>query len=537
MVQIKKIDSWLFKSFIPPFIVTFMIATFVLLMQILWLYIDDLAGKGLGIFLVIELLGYKCVSLVPLALPLAILISSLMVLGNLAERYELSSLKSAGIPLLRIMRPILFFGLGAMILSFLCSNYFIPVANLKFGSRMWDIQRQKPTLSLDAKVFNYDFNGFVIHIGNKAKDGRNIEDVLIYDHSKPAQEGVSEIIARRGEMYPAEEGQYFVMRLEDGHQYMEMPPNNNNTFPFVRTTFREWIKVFDLSEFQLTRTDEELFKSNRTMLSSKQLRAAMDSIDLKIASRKEGVFKYMNNFFAPTRMGKGKLPDRHTGVVADTLATEKELSGRLDTATGNQPRPAPPMQEGMGPAGRSYETRHYELPDSIHSLSDLFSREPYYQQKSILNKAQTYARSILNQSEAANRTIGDLAESHVKHEYDMHMKYSMAVICFIFVFIGAPMGAIIRKGGFGYPILVAIIFFMLFIILTIFCRKIAESFIVPAWAAAWIPCMLFLPLGLRLTFQAMNDSKLLDVDRYLAPLRKLLQKRKKKMDHAEPMAG
>lgn len=533
MMRIKKIDGWLFRSFIPPFIVTFMIATFVLLMQILWLYIDDLAGKGLNIFLVVELLAYKCVSLVPLALPLAILISSLMVLGNLAERYELSSLKSAGIPLLRIMRPILFFGLGALVLSYMCSNYFIPVANLKFGSRMWDIQRQKPTLSLDAKVFNYDFDGFVIHIGEKGKDGRRIENVLIYDHSGSAQEGVSEITAREGEMFSAENGKYFVMRLLDGHQYMEAQPSGKGTFPFIRTSFGEWVKVFDLSEFQLTRTDEELFKSNRTMLSSGQLREAMDSIEMKIEQRREGVVKYLRNFYAPVRSEEQQLPIQRMKSKAVESAGAK-VAERLDTLPKQEEAP---MQEGMGPPDRSYEARAYELPDSVSSFDQLLAGLPRYRRKSYINKAQTFARSILNQTQSANRTIADLAESHVKHEYDMHMKYSMAVICILFVLIGAPMGAIIRKGGFGYPILVAILFFMLFIILTIFCRKIAESFIVPAWLAAWIPCMIFLPLGLRLTFKAMNDSKLLDVDRYLAPLRRFLQKRKKKKDHAATVVG
>jgi len=534
MMRIKKIDGWLFRSFIPPFIVTFMIATFVLLMQILWLYIDDLAGKGLGFFLVVELLAYKCVSLVPLALPLAILISSLMVLGNLAEHYELSSLKSAGIPLLRIMSPILLFGLAATATSYLSSNHFIPVANLKFGSRMWDIQRQKPTLSLDAKVFNYDFDGFVIHIGEKGKDGRRIEDVLIYDHSKPAQEGLSEIIAREGEMFMAEDGKFFVMRLLDGHQYMETTPSSNSNFPFVRTSFGEWIKVFDLSEFQLTRTDEELFKSNRTMLSSGQLREAMDSIDVKIEQRRSGVANYLNNFYAPTRTAETEGAEERTGFHErrpDTSASAR-MSDTLEEA-----QQQAPMQEGMGPQKRSYTPRHYSLPDTLNTFAQLIENGPLYRQKAYMNKALTFARSIINQAEAGNRTVADLAESHVKHEYDMHMKYSMALICTLFVFIGAPMGAIIRKGGFGYPILVAIIFFMLFIILTIFCRKIAESFIVPAWAAAWIPCMIFLPLGLRLTFKAMNDSKMVDVDRYLAPVRRWLQRKKTNRDHGATVAS
>jgi lipopolysaccharide export system permease protein len=281
----KKIDRLLITSFIPPFIVTFSIAMFVLVMQVLWLYIDDIAGKGLGFFLIIELLGYKCVSLVPLALPLGILISSVMVLGNMAEKYELSSFKSAGVPLSRIMKPLMIFGVSAVAFSFFTSNNLIPVANLKFGSRMYDIQKQKPALRLDAGVFNDDFEGYAIHIKQKSED-RFIKDVLIYDHSEASKGRLSQIVADNGEMYATEDGAYFFMKLNDGHQYMETEPSissGSRSYPFVRTNFDSWTKVFDLSEFDLNRTNEELFKSNRSMMTSQQLKVAADSISIKVS--------------------------------------------------------------------------------------------------------------------------------------------------------------------------------------------------------------------------------------------------------------
>ena len=225
----KKIDRLLLTSFLPPFFASSMIAMFVLLMQTLWLYIDDIAGKGLGFFLVMELLAYKCVSLIPLALPIAVLISSVMVLGNLAEFYELSSFKSAGVSLLRVMRPIIFFGFFAALFSYYCSNYLMPVANLKFGSRMYDIQRQKPALRLDAGVFNYDFQGYAIHIGEKMGDGRHIREVLIYDHNENNSNAFSQIMAEEGEMYSAGDGKYFVMNLQNGHQYIETRPTSPAT--------------------------------------------------------------------------------------------------------------------------------------------------------------------------------------------------------------------------------------------------------------------------------------------------------------------
>ena len=220
----KQLDKLLLRSFVGPFIVTFGIALFVLLMQILWLYLDDIAGKGLSFFLIMELLAYKCVGLVPLALPLALLISSVMVLGNLAEHYELSSFKSAGVSLLRVMRPLIVIGMLCAGISYACSDYVIPAANLQFGSRMYDIQQKKPTLNMEPGVFNEDFSQFTIRLGGRDDNGRDIDDVLIYDQTKANLGELSEIMADNGEMFAADDGKFFVMRLYDGHQYVEQRP-------------------------------------------------------------------------------------------------------------------------------------------------------------------------------------------------------------------------------------------------------------------------------------------------------------------------
>ncbi len=487
------------KGFIPPFIVTFAIAMFVLLMQILWLYMDDLAGKGLGFFLVVELLAYKCVSLVPLALPLAILISSLMLMGGLAEHYELSSLKSAGIRLLRIMRPLLFYAVCAAVLSYLCSDYFIPQANLQFGSRMWDIQRQKPTLRLDEGVFNEDFDGFSIHIGKKATNNKDIEDIIIYNHSRSQTDQFNQTIAESGRMFPAANDQYFVMRLENGNQYMETDPENPNSYPFVRVSFKEWEKIFDLKEFQLQRTDEELFKSNRNMMTSRQLRQEADTIQLNIERRKLTLSNYLVSYFHG--MEKDSLEQDRQKAREKKEDEEKQEPQLLRTAN-TQPEAIPQEEPVRVPVRKTAIVK-----DTVTMMQEM-AKAPDHKKKIWMSKAQTTARSIHNQSETARTSVLHMGENRIKVIYDMHMKYSMALVCVIFLFIGAPMGAIIRKGGFGYPILVAIIFFMLFIILTIFCRKIAEAFILPPSAAGWLPSIILLPVGIFLTRKAMNDSKL-----------------------------
>ena len=265
----KQIDRLVLRSFLPPFIVSFLIASFVLVMQMLWLYIDDIAGKGLGIWLVLELLFYRSVGIIPMSLPLGILLASVMTLGSMGEFYELSSFKSGGISLFRIMRAILFFGLFSILFSLYCSNTLIPIANLKFGSRMFDIKQKKPALRLETGIFNDDLEGYAIHIGTKKSDGKSIEDVLIYDHTESNVGKYKTVKAQNGELVITADGKYMVMILENGMQYIE---NGNNLspgegkYPFTRTRFSRWQKVFDLSEFELSRTNEGLFKGNRSMM-------------------------------------------------------------------------------------------------------------------------------------------------------------------------------------------------------------------------------------------------------------------------------
>ena len=522
------VDRLVIQSFIPPFIVTFSIAVFFFLMQTLWFYIEDIAGKGLGLFFIIEILAYKCVGLIPMALPLATLISSVMVMGNMAEHYELSSFKSAGVSLLRIMRPLVLIAIASALLSYYCSATLIPMANLKFGARLYDIKQQKPALSLEEGVFNDDFQGYSIRIGNKGSNGKTIEDVLIYDHSAAAKGEFSQIIAEAGEMYTTEDEQFFVMRLVNGNQYIEINPSGSkDDFPFVRTAFKEWIKVFDLSQFELGRTNEELFKSNRMMMSILELSLAIDSMQIRVEERKDVLTEQLKSYFSKfpadsisydSLFAKKALPVSLPSMPKDSIPAssqaQEEANLVIDPQTGQavDPSKAKGFQEYL-------KKRKVNVPkttvsikqDSVINLKALSSILETFEkkdQKAFLDNARTYALSVQNMAESAQYAIANMQEQRVKFIYEKYTKYSIAIVCIIFVFIGAPMGAIVRKGGFGYPILISIIFFMIFIIMTIFCRKIAETFILPAVAAAWVPCIVLLPIGLILTFKAMNDSDL-----------------------------
>ena len=560
-------------------------------MQILWVYIDDIAGKGLGVFVIIELLAYKCVGLVPMALPLAILISGVMVMGGLAERYELSSLKSAGVSLLRIMRPIIIFGSVAMVVSYLCNDYIIPVANLQFGSRMYDIREKKPALSLESGIFNDDFGNYAIRIGDKDADGKTIRDILMYDHSNANTGRLTQVIADSGEMYATPDGSYFIMQLYDGHQYIEAPPSGRSTssgLPFIRTSFKSWNKVFDLSEFNLDVTNPELFSQNRSMMSISQLASQIDTIQKRIDQRRVNLAKQIGSFFSvipvdslyPEGAIERLLPTEAENLkqdgATDSLQQSQQDSLRLDTLpriTDSIQLPGPQKSKSLRIAKpkredrdsldqmtreekieaarrqRNLNTSQYRRPpkdsitmvslvpikhyaDTMNSINEWLEVLRPPERRRFLSKAKASARAIVNQAGQAEISLNRTMEDKVKHIYEMHTKYSMAVVCIIFVFIGAPLGAIVRKGGFGYPLLVSVVAFIVFIVLTIFCRKIAETFLVPAALAAWLPCIVLFPIGIWLTVKAMADSKLFEFDGIGVLISRMVAKIRKERDVA-----
>ncbi|MEY3322396.1 MAG: hypothetical protein RLZZ417_1979 [Bacteroidota bacterium] len=501
----KQIDRLVLRSFLPPFIVSFLIASFVLVMQMLWLYIDDIAGKGLGLMLVLELLFYRSVGIIPMSLPLGILLASVMTLGSMGEFFELSSLKSGGISLFRIMRAILVFGLFAILFSLYCSNTLIPIANLKFGSRMFDIKQKKPALRLETGIFNDDLEGYAIHIGKKKSDGKSIEDVLIYDHTASNVGRYKTVKAQKGELTITQDGKYMVMVLENGMQYVE---NGNNLspgegkYPYTRTKFLRWQKVFDLSEFELSRTNEGLFKGNRSMMSSGELAIAVDSIVRDMDKKGKEMGNYMVGF----------LPYLKTDSLY--LAKVPESAPAETSPESNPSYTKPPASNDSASADPYQYTT--DLGSPIKQLpglkTDTLSRLLYsfvpFEHPQLSSKAKSIIRTISTQSGATAESVRQLNDSRVKHIYDLNAKYSIAVACFLFVLIGAPMGAIVRKGGFGYPILISTLFFMVFVVLTIVCRKVAESLIIPAVAAAWLPNIILFPIAIILTWLAMNDSSL-----------------------------
>ncbi len=514
----KKIDRLVLTSFFAPFTVAFAVALFVLIMQFLWLYIDDMAGKGISMLILMEVIGYMSVSIFPMALPIAVLISSVMVMGNFAERYELSSMKSAGVSLLRIMRSLIAASVVIGVFSYVCSDYLSPLANLKFKSRLYDIRKQKPALAIEEGVFNDDFRQFVIRIGKKERDEETIRDVFIEDQSQLGRLRLNEIMADSGQMFTTKDGRFFVMNLFNGAQYQEPNPtrlrsDGSSGEPFIRLSFQSWTKVWELSEFEMSRTDEDRFRGQRTMQTVKELRHTIDSLYREMTQQSHDMAEEL--LTALRRLEKKPDP-ANDPVERERLRQDSLLraQGRVDEAA----RLAPPSPD--------LPKQHLRQPLTAYDRWVETFEE--HRRSQLLRDALLEIRIAKAVVERRSHQIEYHRKEAAKTGYELYAKYSFALVCVIFLFIGGPMGAIIRKGGFGYPILVSIVFFVTFIMLTIMCRKLAEAYILTPFWAAMVPSLVLVPISAFLTWRAQNDTAMFStdrIDRMVGRMRRAIEKR------------
>jgi lipopolysaccharide export system permease protein len=480
----KKLDLFILKSYLGPLFMTFFIAVFILLMQFLWKYIDDLVGKGLEWYIILKLLFFASTTVVPMALPLAILLSSLMTFGNFGEHYELVTMKAAGISLFRIMRPLIFVSVLISVFAFYFSDVILPKANLKFLSLLFDIREKKLAFNLREGVFYNGIDGFVIRVGKKDADGNTIRDVMVYDHTKHMG-NVSMTIAEWGRMELSSDKRFLVFRLYNGSNYEERIDLHRNeiTRPFQRTRFSEQYQMFDLSGLQLTRTDENLFKKNYEMQNIRQLRFSIDSIGTDLNRQKKIERDNMVNNF----------------VV---------LSGRDTMTNAFKRKPA------NNPS--SHKNRRFLASSVINS----FNPED---RSSIIAAAANTANSVKENASVAGENFAILQKLIYKHQIVYHKKFTFSIACFLLFFIGAPLGAIIRKGGLGMPAIISTLFFILYWIISFIGEKYAAEGVLPVWQGMWIASVILLPIGIFLTRKATNDASLLDVDSWIKFFQKLFR--------------
>lgn len=445
-------------------------------MQFLWKYVDDLVGKGLEWYVIAELLFYAAATFVPLALPLAILLSSIMTFGNLAEHFELVAIKAAGISLQRVMMPLIITSILICGAAFYFSNNVLPVANLKMGSLLFDVREQKPALNIKEGVFYSGIEGYVMKVAKKQKDGQTVEGIMIYDHTNN-HGNFNMTVADKGKMVMTKDKRYLLISLFDGFNYME----NKNTqkkqssLPFQRTKFAIQNFRFDLSDFRMSRSKEDLFKDNYQMLNLHQLKEAVDSMNLDLVKRKRAFTKSFAEKFQYYYIIHSDTFLKSTMQINPAFIKNFDIS------------------------------RHNRIYDNA-----------------ILN-----TRSAKEHTFFSSQDIEAREKNITKYVIEWHRKFTLSFACLILFFIGAPLGAIIRKGGFGMPMVASVGFFLIFHVLSITGEKMVKEGVVPTYQGMWLASLVLLPVGIVLSYMATTDSAIFDKESYLNFATKLFKRNKR----------
>ena len=446
---------------------------FILLMQFIWKYIDDFMGKGLDAHVIAELLFYASANIVPMALPLAVLLSSIMTFGNLAEHYELAAMKSSGLSLFRIMNPLIIFIILLSGGAFYFQNNISPAANLRFKSLLWDITQTKPALELKNGVFYNGIEGYSIRVMEKSKDGKELKDVLIYNNTEQNSGNRSVVRADHGRMEKTADGHYLVLTLYDGVSYNEvgnLREYRSSPHPEIKSKFKKDVLRFDLSGFGLNRTDEKLWKNHMQMLSMGQLNTVIDSLQKQTREREQDYHRYLLRLTPP----------------ADSLFH-----------------------------------LHKKHPQSLTAIFDSLGT---FAQRRTLSVAINLTRNASNYVQRSGEDLRDRDLYIAKHRIEWHRKLTLSFACIVLFFIGAPLGAIIKKGGLGLPVVFSVIFFLIFHVLSITGEKMVSTGVLIPVAGMWLSSMVLFPISLFLTYKAANDASLFDRDAYDRFIQKITAK-------------
>lgn len=459
--KVKKLHLLLIRSFLPPFIITLFVSTFLFfLVEVVITYLDDFVGKGLSTWVLAQLFTYAFLAIVPKCIPLAILLASIMTMGNLAENYELAAMKSSGISLFRVFYPLVLLMILLATLTFVFNNFVLPKLMLESQSLLFDIRQTKPSVNIKEKIFYNQIENISIRVEKKYKDGHSLKGILIYDHSQGAGNNI-QLYADSGYMFTTTDTNYLVIRLFNGSRYENIQNENSyRTFPLSIMHFKEMEINIDLTGFKLKRTDKELFKQNHEMMNMWQIAEEIDSLNHTVDLHHQSIYKQLTSYFFVNTLS-GDTVNKCVSVniaLKNLSAPEKKL---------------------------------------LHEMK--------------LN----HWRSLDAFLESEKLMIDGLKRRLAQYEVAWHERLVVSFACIILFFVGAPLGSIIRKGGLGLPVVVATLFFILYMILTDSMRSMAIELILPPVIAMWFPLFVFLIIGVFLTYKAATDSVIFDVDWYV----------------------
>lgn len=470
----KILDRYILVSYLKTFLVVFIILMFIFVLQTIWLYIGELAGKDVDAGIILKFLLYFSPKLIPLVLPLTILVTSIMTFGNFAENYEFAAMKSAGISLQRAMRSLTVFIIFISLLAFFFSNNVIPAAEFKSINLRKNIAKLKPAMAISEGVFN-DVGDFNIKVDKKTgENDQYLENVII--HEKSSRGGNFTVIkASEGELVGSTNSDVLSLILKDGNYYSEIyqkDPSKRANKPFNKTYFKEYVINIDLSNFNNVDMDDENYRNSQNMLRIGELSQSIDSFS---ATYNQELDKF-----------------------ADVIYTR---------------------------TGASYFAANYKANDSITNFDD--SILELYNNKNALQIVDLSLGSVngaLSNITIRTQEFKNSAKQLNKFEIALHEKYVLGIACIILFFVGAPLGAIIRKGGMGLPMVVAILMFLTYHFIGIFAKNSAEDGSMSPFLASWLSTLIMLPLGIFFTYRATTDQGLLAFGNFMSPFYKLIKK-------------
>jgi len=477
---IKKIDIYLLRNFVGLFLATFFICIFILLMQFMWMHVNDLVGKGIGIGVLAEFFIYAVATVVPLALPLAILLSSLISFGNLAEKFELTAMKAAGISLFRILRPL---ALAIALLSvgaFFFSNNVLPKSQMKLWALIFSLRQKSPELQIPVGEFYDEISGYHIYVREKTRKG-DLLNLMIYDYSD-GFENATVTVADTGRLTSSADKRFLMLDLINGESFenldkkQQRASGSTNSIPYRRETFAHKRVVIDFST-DFNRYDESLLEDQHVSKNMSQLQQSIDSMRTVSQARfqEQSSELIQNRYFG--------RDNTHVQIVVPEELTPDEAQA--------------------------------------YDLDSLWATVTVDQQWHIIRTAQLRATNYRDQIEY-NAIMLDDADRYIRrHAMEMHRKFTLAFACLVFFFIGAPLGTIIRKGGLGAPVVISVILFIIYYIIDNTGYKMAREALWPVWAGMWLSSFVLLPTGIFLTYKAATDSPLFNPEAWTIKAKRL----------------
>lgn len=484
MIKVKRLYRFVLQTFLPLFLMTFFICLFIVLMQFLWRYIDDLVGKGLDISVIAELFFYAALSMVPMALPLSILLASLMAFGNLGEHFELTAMKSSGVSLIRIMSPLIVFLSFVSVGAFFFQNDVLPQSQVKMWSLLFSMRQKSPELDIPEGSFYNQIQGYNLYVKQKNRNTGMLYDMMIYDVSS-GYGYANVILADSGKLSFTDDKKHLFLQLFQGESFEDLKDDrqghNDGGMLYRRETFhdKEILIPFDAT---FTRMDDETMRNQYIGKNLKELSHTIDSVSVRIDS--------LGDEFAYSMKGEMLcgLPQR-----------------RYMYKDGKQ------VEEGI---------KVVNMPHALN-MDSIFTASTQMQKINYLEVAKGQATRVKQNMEFRAYTVDEVSAVVRRHQIEMQKKFTLSFACLIFFFIGAPLGAIIRKGGLGTPIVVSVLLFILYYIIDNMGYKLARDGHWVVWEGIWLSSEVLLPLGIFLTYKAANDSAVFNPDAYRNFFRKL----------------